>query len=502
MATYVFMNIFFLPVHTYSCIDFYLQSHRKEESMEFSQNLHDNISYLHKKLNVGTNFDVVYRIVHIGGREACLYFIDGFTKDDSLLKILQVFFSIKPEDMPEDAHSFSKQYIPYGEIGLLTKDDDMIVQLLSGVSCLFIDGYDKCLTIDCRTYPARGVSEPEKDKVMRGSRDGFVETLVFNTALIRRRIRDPKLTMEIMTAGESSHTDIAVCYMEGRVDTDLLAKIKGRITKLKVDALTMNQESLAECIYPHKWYNPFPKFRFSERPDTAAASILEGNIIILVDNSPSAMILPSSVFDIIEEADDYYFPPITGTYLRLTRMAISFLSLMLTPTWLMFMQNPGLIPDWLAFIRLSDPYNVPLIWQLLILEFAIDGLRLAAVNTPNMLTTPLSVIAGIVLGEYAVTSGWFNSETMLYMAFVTIANYSQASFELGYAMKFMRILILILTAIFNIWGFVIGTVLTACAIIFNKTIAGKSYIYPLIPFRFSELKKRFLRGRLPHTEKS
>ncbi|MCB7321353.1 spore germination protein [Lacrimispora sp. 210928-DFI.3.58] len=470
--------------------------------MEFSQNLHDNISYLHKKLNVGTNFDVVYRIVHIGGREACLYFIDGFTKDDSLLKILQVFFSIKPEDMPEDAHSFSKQYIPYGEIGLLTKDDDMIVQLLSGVSCLFIDGYDKCLTIDCRTYPARGVSEPEKDKVMRGSRDGFVETLVFNTALIRRRIRDPKLTMEIMTAGESSHTDIAVCYMEGRVDTDLLAKIKGRITKLKVDALTMNQESLAECIYPHKWYNPFPKFRFSERPDTAAASILEGNIIILVDNSPSAMILPSSVFDIIEEADDYYFPPITGTYLRLTRMAISFLSLMLTPTWLMFMQNPGLIPDWLAFIRLSDPYNVPLIWQLLILEFAIDGLRLAAVNTPNMLTTPLSVIAGIVLGEYAVTSGWFNSETMLYMAFVTIANYSQASFELGYAMKFMRILILILTAIFNIWGFVIGTVLTACAIIFNKTIAGKSYIYPLIPFRFSELKKRFLRGRLPHTEKS
>ena len=213
------------------------------------------------------------------------------------------------------------------------------------------------------------------------------------------------------------------------------------------------------------------------------------------------MILPSSVFDIIEEADDYYFPPITGTYLRLSRMAISTLSLIVTPTWLLFMQNPELIPDWLAFIRLSDPYNVPLIWQLLILEFAIDGLRLAAVNTPNMLTTPLSVIAGIVLGEYAVKSGWFNSETMLYMAFVTIANYSQASFELGYAMKFMRILILVLTAIFNIWGYILGMALTVCAIIFNKTIAGKSYIYPLIPFHFSELKKRFLRGRLPHETK-
>lgn len=469
--------------------------------MEFSKYLNDTVKYLNQKLNVDKNFDVVYRIIHVGGREACLYFVDGFTKDDSLLKILQSFSSIKPEDMPEDAHGFSKRYLPYGEIGLLTNDQDMIVQLLSGVSCLFIDGYDKCMTIDCRTYPSRGVSEPEKDKVMRGSRDGFVETLVFNTALIRRRIRDPKLTMEIMTAGESSHTDIAICYMENRVDKELLTKIKDRIRHLEVDALSMNQESLAECIFPHRWFNPFPKFKFSERPDTAAASALEGNIIILVDNSPSAMILPSSVFDIIEEADDYYFPPITGTYLRLTRMSISVLSLMLTPTWLLFMQNPRLIPDWLAFIRLSDPCNVSLIWQLLILEFAIDGLRLAAVNTPNMLTTPLSVIAGIVLGEYAVKSGWFNSETMLYMAFVTIANYSQASFELGYAMKFMRIIILILTAIFNIWGFILGTVLSVCAIVFNRTIAGKSYIYPLIPFRFSELKKRFLRGRLPHKEK-
>ncbi len=159
--------------------------------MEFSQNLADNMTYLHKKLNVQTNFDVVYRVVHIGGREACLYFIDGFTKDDSLLKILQVFSAIKPEDMPRDAHGFSKQYVPYGEIGLLTNDTDMMIQLLSGVSCLFIDGYDRCITIDCRTYPSRGVSEPEKDKVLRGSRDGFVETLIFNTALIRRRIRIP-----------------------------------------------------------------------------------------------------------------------------------------------------------------------------------------------------------------------------------------------------------------------------------------------------------------------
>lgn len=465
--------------------------------MQFTTSLSDNMEHLKRILQADTNFDIIYRVLRIGNRNACLFCVDGLTKDEVLLKLIQTWSSIKEEDFPPNAHEFSKKYLPYGEVGLIQTDTDMIVQLLSGLSCILIDGYDTCLTIDCRTYPARGVEEPEKDKVLRGSRDGFVETVVFNTALIRRRIRDPKLTFEMLQAGECSHTDIAVCYMKGRVDENLLKKIKLRIAHMRVDALTMNQESLAECIYPHKWYNPFPKFKFSERPDTAAACILEGNIVILVDNSPAAMILPSSVFDIIEEADDYYFPPITGTYLRLCRMLTALVSLLLTPTWLLLMMNPEWIPTWLGVIRLSQPPQIPLIWQLLILEFAIDGLRLAAINTPTMLTTPLSVIAGIVLGEYSVKSGWFNSETMLYIAFVTISNYSQSSFELGYALKFMRIIILVMTTLFGVWGYVIGVMLSALAIIKNKTIAGKSYIYPLIPFSWNELKKRFFRGRLP-----
>ena len=469
--------------------------------MEFTTKLSDTMNYLNKKLDVDGNFDLVYRTFYVAGREACIYYIEGFTKGEVWQKLMEDFASITPEVMPPDAHEFSKKYLPYSQVGLVKDEEAMIKQLLAGISCLFIDGYDKCLTLDCRSYPVRSVSEPEKDKVLRGSRDGFVETLTFNTALIRRRIRDPKLTIEIMNTGESSHTDIAVCYFKGRVDDKLLTTIKDRINKLHVDALTMNQESLAECIYPYKWYNPFPKFKYSERPDTAAASLLEGNIIILVDNSPSAMILPSSVFDIIEEADDYYFPPITGTYLRLSRLIISIFTLYLTPLWLLFMQNPEMIPDWLRFIRLSEEPQVPLLFQLLILEFAIDGLRLAAVNTPSMLTTPLSVIAGIVMGEYSVKSGWFNSETMLYMAFVTVANYSQSSFELGYAFKFIRMILLVLTALLNVWGFIIGFILSICAVVFNKTIAGKSYIYPLIPLHLSELKKRLFRGRLPHKEK-
>lgn len=302
--------------------------------------------------------------------------------------------------------------------------------------------------------------------------------------------------MEMMTAGKTSETDIVLCYMSERVDRRLLRELKGRISAIRVDALTMNQESLAECIYERKWYNPFPKFKFTERPDSASAAILEGNIVILVDNSPQAMIIPTSIFDIIEEADDYYFPPVTGSYLRLSRFLIAIITLLLTPTFLLLYQNPGWIPDWLAFIVIKDTVHVPVVWQFLMLELAIDGLRLAAINTPSMLSTPLSVVAGIVLGQFTVDSGWFNAEIMMYMAFVAIANYTQSSYELGYALKFMRLILLILTSTFNLWGFIAGLILTAAAIVGNKTVAGKSYIYPLFPLNLTQLKKRFLRLRL------
>ena len=313
--------------------------------MQIHSEISQVMSYMQKELRVDRNFDVIYRVMKIGDHQAVLYCIDGFTKDEILEKLLEFLFKQIPKEFPEDAHEFSKILLPYAEIGLAKQYDDAILKLLCGQTLLFIDGYAQCLEIDCRTYPARSVSEPEKDKTMRGSRDGFVETLVFNTALIRRRIRDPQLTMEVLQTGRRSMTDICLCYIEDRVDSGLLEKLRRKIQSLEVDALTMNQQSLAECIYPYKWYNPFPKFKFTERPDTAAACVLEGNIAILVDNSPSALILPSSVFDIIEEADDYYFPPITGTYLRLTRLIISIMTLIVTPLWLLLMQNPDWLPD-------------------------------------------------------------------------------------------------------------------------------------------------------------
>lgn len=478
-----------------------MPQNKQPKLVRISEKLQQNMQYVDELMGLETNFDIIHRVIRLGDTDACMYLIDGFCKDELMQKILQYLMDLKAEDFPKDAHEMSKIAILYVEVDLDDTWEKILGALLSGVFVLLLDGYEKAVLIDARTYPTRGVEEPDKDKVLRGSKDGFVETVVFNTALIRRRIRSTDLHMEMLNAGENSRTDIVLCYMESRVDPKLLTQIRERIRSIQVDALAMNQESLAECLYQRKWYNPFPKFKYTERPDTAAAQVLEGNLVILVDNSPSAMILPTTIFDVVEEADDYYFPPVTGTYLRLTRFLIALLTYFVTPTYLLLMNHRMWIPENLEFIILKEDPNVPLILQFLLLELAIDGLRLAAVNTPNMLSTPLSVMAALVLGEFSVESGWFSSEVMLAMAFVAIANYTQANYELGYALKFMRILNLILTQLFGIWGYIAGLIIFALALLTNKTISGQSYLYPLIPFDRAKMRNRFLRGRMPGTRK-
>lgn len=444
------------------------------------------------------SFDLVCRNTEIAGRRCALLFVDGMIKDEVMEKMLEYFLKLAPsvwEDVA-DMQSFARRIIPYVEVADEDRLEAACTAILSGNLGLFIEGFSACALIDVRTYPVRGVEEPEKDKVLRGSRDGFVETVVFNTALIRRRIRDPKLVMSIQSAGESSHTDIVVCYMEDRADLELVRRIKERISHIQVQGLTMSQESLAEALISTKWHNPFPKTRYTERPDTASAALLEGRIVVLVDNSPSAMILPSGIFDFFREADDYYFPPITGTYLRITRIVIFLLTLFLTPLWLLLAEHPQWIPPWLAFIGVSEPNGVPILAQLLVLEFAVDGLRMASTNTPSIMSNSLSIIGALLLGDFAVQSGWFVPETILYAAFTAIANYAQPSLELGFAFKFARLGLLILTGCFGLWGFLGGTVLFLIILCSTRTLSGKSYLYPLIPFNARDFKRVFVRRKL------
>lgn len=464
--------------------------------LEFGSDFEKNVDVFTKITEPEKNMDMIVKSIQVGGKKAKLFMIDCFVKDELMEKLLEALMAIKEDDLPESPEQFADM-IPHIEVNTERSVRKSVTALMSGITIMLIEGYDVSYAIDCRTYPSRSVSEPWKNRVLRGSRDGFVETIVANIALIRRRIRTSDFKVEALKAGTRSKTDIAIAYMEGLADKNLLDDIRKRIRNIKVEALTMNLESLAETLLKGPYINPFPKFKYTERPDSAAAAIYDGNIVLLIDNSPAVMILPTSIFDISEEADDYYFPPLIGTYLKLTRYCISIFSLVLTPLWLLFLENPEWLPKWLEFVLITESKStVPVVVQLLLLEFAIDGLRLAAVNTPTLLSTPLSVIAGIVVGEYAVSSGWFDTESMLYMAFVSIGTYTQASYEIGYAIKFFRMISLILTWAFGIYGFATGMLVFVLCLCFNKTISGKSYIYPLIPFNWQMFKRKILRIRL------
>ena len=468
---------------------------------KLGENYHENVKTFDRFLRVNESFDIIKKRLVFGNGEVTFYYIDGFIKDIVIQELMIYFTSLKK--LPGSASEFMDNALPYVEANE-TEDLDLLLQMTLSGTCVMLGSTFGAygIIVNARNYPARHTSEPEGDRVIHGARDGFVETLVFNTALIRRRIRDTALTMHYLTVGKSSKTDVVLCYMADRVDKDYLAALKEKLSNIKTSSLTMGHQSLAECLIRTRWYNPFPKIRTTERPDAAAAQLLEGSILILVDNSPGAMVLPSTIFDFMQETNDYYLPPLTGTYVKIVRYVVFALTLLFTPLWYLLTKHPELTPAWLTFVLPENEAKIPIIAQLFLVEFIIDALRLASMNTPDMLANSLSVVGGLILGDFAVDIGWLMPEVILYMAFVAIANFTQRSYELGYAFKFMRMMLLALTAIFGFWGFVGGLALIIILLATNKTANGKRYyLYPLIPFNGRALASLVFRVKKKDFEK-
>lgn len=465
---------------------------------KFTNNYGENLHLVNTKLRVGECFDIIIKRLTVGGRKGTFYCIDGFIKDEMFEKMMEYLSKIKPEQLESisDADEFTDNYITYIEASTEEDLDKFTTFILSGAIGFILEGFSKAIIIDSRTYPARTVQEPESDKVLRGSHEGFVETVIFNTALIRRKIRNPQLTMKSFQIGTESKTDVVICYLENSVNRKQLDILVNKLNSIEVKSLSMSQESLKECLVSEQSWNPFPRVRYTERPDAASACIYDGNIIILTDGSPSAMIIPTGIFDFVQDINDFYFPPVIGSFLRIIRACVFGLSLILIPVWYLITEYHIHLPDFLKFMLIEEPNTVPIIVQLLIVEFVVDTLRLASLNTPSALSNSFSVVGALVLGEFAVRSGWFVSEVVLFMAFVAISNFTQPSFELGYAIKICRTIILILCGLFKIWGFIFGLIGVFAVIAFTKTLDGYTYLYPLVPFDKAALKSLLIRSQI------
>jgi len=452
----------------------------------------DDVRTLDGLFGIEKSFDAVKREITVAkNTRAALYFIDGMVKDQVMNRIME--YMVKAETAEECIKN-----LPYVEVDGCDELEKAVYLFMSGAAVFYIEGRVDTLIIDTRTYPVRGVSEPENDRVLRGPHHGFVETLIFNTALIRRHIRDEDFAVSMINTGGVTKTDVVLCYMESKADKKLLKTLSEKLKSLPVKAVNMGAQSIAECLISKRWYDPFPKIRYTERPDAAAAMILEGSVVLLCDGSPLAMILPTSIFDFLQTSDDFYFPPLVGSYLRILRLCVFLATLLVIPTWYLLISHPEWVPARLEMLLIGEnDCKVPILVQILVVELVIDGLKMASMNTPSSLNNSLSIVGGLILGDFAVSVGWLLPQVIIFMAFVAIANFTQQSYELGYAFKFMRMILLLCTAAFGIYGYAGALLFTVALVVFNKSVDGsRGYLYPLIPFNGRALKRLIFRVRL------
>lgn len=543
------------------------------------------IKILRKELPIGESFDLLERKLIIGGRRASMFFVDGLTDGEKTQRILVYLLAVPAASLDgvTSGQRFIETALPFldatviepkvrqgggekqaggslkfkapaasheslqnhaaaggdapapqaGQDGPppLTREQaadcckQMLPKLYAGLVPLLVEGLDRIIVMDCRDYPSRSVEEPDKERTLRGAKDGFTENFMENVALIRRRIRDNNLIFKAYNVGSVSKADVAVVYLKNKADMALINKLDkclkamapaggrqepqdseaSRQAKLKKarrggrEILSVADQSLLErllaALGAANRLNPFPKVRYTQRPDIIAAHLAEGKAAIIVDNSPTVMLLPVSVFEFFQDVDDYYFPKLTGNYFRLIRIINFFVILFLTPVYFLLVEYKDFTPEVLQFFVPDEDFAIPIFWQFILLEIAVDGLKLASLNTPTSLGMSLSVIGALILGEFSIDSGWFISQTILCMAVVALAAFTQPSIELSYAMKFGRILMLIGAEVFGIFGVIGAFAVYVAVMAATNTISGKSYLYPFIPFNGAALKRLLFRTK-------
>lgn len=461
-------------------------------------NYQENVTYLEQRLATDKNFDIRSRALEFGGKRFNLFFVDGMIKDHHYLDITRSLSMVERKDLvPSTLEKLVKTYISYVQVETQIDLEVVVTSVLAGRMAIVVDNEPEIILIEARQYPARQPEEPDLEKVVRGSRDGFTETIIFNTVLIRRRIRDPRLRTVMVKAGSRSQTDICITYIEDVANPDLVEDIKKRISKLEIDGLPMAEKSVEEMITKddNPW-NPFPQVRYTERPDVAAAHLFEGHVLIIVDTSPSIMIAPTTLFHHVQHAEEYRQAPVVGAYIRWVRFIAIVASLIILPLYLAVSLNPGLLPESLKFIGPEKMGSIPLALQFFIAEIGIDMVRMAAIHTPSPLATALGLIAAFMIGDVAIQIGLFAPETIMYLALAAVGSFATPSYELAMALRLWRLAFIAAVWALGIWGLALGLGVLFFFLLRSKSF-GVPYLWPLVPFNWSAMKAILVRYPVP-----
>ncbi|MBQ7129032.1 MAG: spore germination protein, partial [Clostridia bacterium] len=352
-------------------------------------------------------------------------------------------------------------------------------------------------------FPAREPSESLIEKVTRGARDDFVETIVFNTALVRRRIRDPRMTFEIVKVGSVSRTDVAVGYIDDKVNKKLLENVLQKLNNIDIPALMMGEKSLEEVLINKKWYNPMPVFRVTERPESVAAHLIEGHIVLMVDTSPTALIIPSTLLYFTHYVEDYYQAPLVGTITRFVRILSIPIAHLLVPLFMLLVAYPNSDYNLFKFLLPESVGEITIFAQIVFVEFWLEVLQLSSLHTPTNTESAFTIIGSLILGNYAIDMGLLVPDSILFAISSAICNHCIPNPELANAVRVFRWILILATGFFKIYGFVIVWIIEMFIIATTKTLdKQKGYLWPLFPLDFKALKHFLIRYPLAKFEKN
>lgn len=452
---------------------------------------------IEEKIGFNNTFDFTKRVITTKeGLEVLIYFnpflIDSLKVSRLMTSIIKIKDNIEINNFKE---VLSNEFI--SESISFTKNIDEIINALFNGDVVFISNdIDDMIYMETKNYPTRSIAEPDSEKVVRGSRDGFTENFAVNIGLLRRRIKSGNLVLKLYEIGEISKTRVVLVYLKDVINERLIKDIHDKLTKLKVKELTMSDKALEELL-TNNVLTPYPLVKYTERPDTLAMHLYQGMFGILVDTSPSAIIAPVTLFDHLQHAEEFRQTVVAGSYLRVVRLIGIVLSFFSLPLWfgLTFIDNP---PEFIKFL-LPDQYNTnSLFIQIIIVEIGIELIRMASIHTPTALSTSMGLISGIIIGDMAIKVGLFNEQVVILAAISSIGSYITPSYELSVANKMMKLILLIFVYLLKMPGLIIGTL----GIIFYLTRLksfNRPYLYPLIPFNLKDLCKQLI--RIPYVKK-
>jgi stage V sporulation protein AF len=471
-------------------------SRSNEQKWPVPESVTEIENYMKQRVGLGKSFDFGIRKLKILKKDVHIYYVNGLCDTRFIIEIIEELVEINDhEKLSTDLFKIVENRLVNQSVDRVTTLDLIVDKVLSGLIAVVMEGQNTAFIIDVRSYPGRQPQEPDTEKVVRGSRDGFVENIILNTALTRRRIRDERLRFEMLKVGERSKTDVALGYLEDVADPDMVNVIRKEIQGIKTDGIPMADKTIEEFILKQGW-NPFPLVRYTERADIAATHLLEGHVVIYVDTSPSVIITPTTFFHHLQHAEEFRESPAMGTFVRWTRFLGVITSIMLLPLWMLFVLEPSLLPEKLSFIGPNEQTNIPIIVQIFLADFGIEFLRLAAIHTPTPLSTAMGLIAAVLIGQIAISVGLFVPEVILYVAVAGIGSFTTPSYELSVANKIGRLTLLILVSLFHLPGFVIGATVFFLFLVKMRAL-NTPYLWPFLPFEPKGFLQIIVRRAIP-----